>query len=303
MKIIDAHVHVFECIKGFGFCGEFRPLGKGRFSTDSGIEDQMFPAEFGDYGVLAEDFINFMDATGIDKAVIMQGPAYGYQNQYLAGVMKKYPERFLAAGFIDPEIMLFNDVLKNLIENLNFKLFKLEMSTIGGIMGCHASNTMLNPNMDTLFGTVEKIGGTIAIDIGGATESSYQIDRVVELAKTYSNLKIVMCHLLEPELGMEENFIENLKKIRQPNIWTDISSLPTILKESEPYEKARTFIRYGKDVLGCERLIWGTDAPGSLVKNNYGKMLKLLVTENNDFTESERNHVVYENALEVFPFE
>lgn len=303
MKLIDAHVHVFERIKGFGFAGEMRPVGQGRIQLDTGEVSQMFPAEFGDCGVLAEDFLAFMDREGIDKAVVMQGPAYGYQNQYLAEVRKKYPDRFLPAALIDPESFLFEPILKNLIDNLGFRVFKLEMSTLGGIMGYHSSNTMLHPNMDKLFDAVERVHGTIALDIGGPEESSYQVDRVAALARSHPGLHVLMCHLLEPEDMNLDRLAENLEKLKLDNVWFDISSLPTILKEQAPYEKSLRCIQCGYEIVGAGRLVWGTDAPGSLVRNNYQTLLDVQVRCNPAFTDGEREQILYKNALDVYPFD
>lgn len=303
MKLIDAHVHVFERVKGFGFAGEMRPIGQGKIQLDTGEVSQMFPAAFGDYGVLAEDFLSFMNRQGIDKAVVMQGPAYGYQNQYLAEVHKKYPNRFLPAAMIDPESFLFEPILENLINRLGFRVFKLEMSTLGGIMGYHSSNTMLHPNMDKLFDEVERVHGTIAMDIGGPEETSYQVERVAALARSHPGLHVLMCHLLEPEDMNLERLVANLAKLKLDNVWFDISSLPTILKEQPPYEKSVRCIQCGYEIVGAERLVWGTDAPGSLVRNDYQTLLDYQVCQNPMFTDDERERILYQNALEVYPFD
>lgn len=302
MKIIDAHIHLFERITGFGFRGGARPVGQGFVRFDTGDVQQKFPAWLGNTGVTAERMIEFMDEHKIEKAVVMQGPSYGLHNQYYSEVKARYPDRFYPAAMVDPEIYMFDKALRNMIDHLKFRIFKLEMSTIAGLKGAHVRlNTFDAPNMEKLFAEVEKIGGTIALDIGGPDEESYQIDSVVELAKRHPKLKIVMCHLLEPNRDDDENLKKNLEKCKQPNIWFDISSLPTILQEAVPYEMGRRYIKLGKSIVGADRLLWGTDTPGSLVKQDYDTMLKLFVLENDDFTADEKEGIAYYNAFQAYP--
>ena len=302
MRIIDTHVHVFERLTGYGFTGGFRPIGNGLATMDVGMTAPIWPAEFGDKGVLAEDFVKFMDENGIEKACIMQGPAYGIHNYYLKEVMEKYPDRFLGAAFVDPEILFFKEVLGNLVFNLGFRLFKIEMSTMGGIMGCHSSNSMMNPNIDLLFETLNGVNGTVSLDIGGPAEPSYQVDRVLELAKKNPNVKVVFCHLFEPDKNDFEGFCRTVEKAKLENVYTEISSLPNVLEDQPPYELTKKFMRKAVETLGADHVMWGSDAPGALLKCDYQTVLKALVLENESLTEDEKELIAYKNAEKVYPF-
>ena len=54
MKIIDAHVHLAQCIAGFGAEGELRACGGGKAVYASGNVINMIPPELGEYDVKAE---------------------------------------------------------------------------------------------------------------------------------------------------------------------------------------------------------------------------------------------------------
>ena len=303
MKIIDTHVHVFERMTGYGFVGGLRPIGNGVVAADVGQALPFWPAEFGDKGVLAENFLEFMDKNGIAKACIMQGPVYGIHNHYIREVMDKYPDRFLGAAFVDPEIAFFTPVLNNLIQGMKFRLFKLEMSTVGGIMGCHASDTWKNPNMDVLFKAVNDVHGTISLDIGGPAEPSYQIDRVLELASNNPDLNVVFCHLMEPEGEEFEDYCKNMEKVKLDNVYTEVSAITKILKDSAPFELSRKYVNKAIEILGVDHVMWGSDAPGTLMVHDYKTMFDKLVLENDFLTEDQKEMVAYKNAEKAYPFE
>ena len=65
MKIIDAHAHVVQCIAGFTSRGELRSAGGGRARYADGSEFQMIPKQF---------------ENGVEKAVLLQGQCFGFQN-------------------------------------------------------------------------------------------------------------------------------------------------------------------------------------------------------------------------------
>ena len=85
MKIIDAHAHVVQCIAGFTSRGELRSAGGGRARYADGSEFQMIPKQFGE-SFTADDLVSVMDENGVEKAVLLQGQFFGFQNEYTAQV-------------------------------------------------------------------------------------------------------------------------------------------------------------------------------------------------------------------------
>ena len=80
MKIIDAHAHVVQYIAGFTSRGELRGVGGGRARYADGSEFQMIPEKFGG-SFTADDMISVMDGNGVEKAVLLQGQFFGFQNE------------------------------------------------------------------------------------------------------------------------------------------------------------------------------------------------------------------------------
>ena len=83
MKIIDAHAHVVQCIAGFTSRGELRSAGGGMARYADGSEFQMIPKQFGE-SFTADDLVSVMDENGVEKAVLLQGQFFGFQNEYTA---------------------------------------------------------------------------------------------------------------------------------------------------------------------------------------------------------------------------
>ena len=83
MRIIDPHVHVWINDPAFPWP----------------VENPNPPAE--DH--TAEDLLALMDANGVEKTVLVQVIHYRWDNSYVAHVIKKYPDRFMAVGRINPE--------------------------------------------------------------------------------------------------------------------------------------------------------------------------------------------------------
>lgn len=304
MEIIDSHLHIFERVKGFGFKGEYRPLGGGFIGTDTGERFQLFPAELGDTGVSPEAILGLMDRHGVSRAVVLQGAGYGYQNQYYAELMQTLcAQRLLFAGYVDPEAFMFSQILSHLVDELGFRVLKLELSTLGGLYGVHADNVLAHPNMQQLFAAMQRVGGTIALDIGDPSESSYQPGLVRALALQYPGARVVMCHLMEPKPGIEAVTLEAIESMLLPNVWFDMSSVQAFYGESGPYTRSLAYLAQVKQITGAQRLLWGSDAPGALVANNYGGLLSSFATETPLFSDAEKRLVLCENALQAYPFE
>ena len=136
MKIIDAHAHVVQYIAGFTSRGELRGVGGGRARYADGSEFQMIPEKFGG-SFTADDMISVMDGNGVEKAVLLQGQFFGFQNEYTAEAVKKYPNRLIGAGSYDPFCAKAEDVKRRLFHELGFKAVKFEVSNGSGLMAYH----------------------------------------------------------------------------------------------------------------------------------------------------------------------
>ena len=136
-RIIDSHAHLVQYIAGTGAGGELRSIGNGMAVYANGQTVRMIPKEFGGDQVTPEHLIQVMDKNGVEKAVLLQGNFYGYQNFYTHLAVKKYPDRFAGAGAYDPFSRDKDGIRRYLFEELGFKIEKFEVSTGSGLMAIH----------------------------------------------------------------------------------------------------------------------------------------------------------------------
>ena len=125
MKKIDAHLHLANPVAGYCRRGESRAIGGGKAQWGNGEIFQLFPVELGDMTFTAEDALEkCMKPNGVDKAVLMSGSMYGFQNQYHKLLLEKYPDTFCPSCTIDPFMTNYKEAIKRFMEEDGFHLAK-----------------------------------------------------------------------------------------------------------------------------------------------------------------------------------
>lgn len=93
MKIVDSHAHLWKCQCGRVEGRDVFPVGGGK-SCFGGEIRQMMPPYMTDDANTAERFLANMDYAKVSAAVITQEEIDGNQDNYLAMVRQRYPDRF-----------------------------------------------------------------------------------------------------------------------------------------------------------------------------------------------------------------
>lgn len=299
MKIIDGHVHLVERIAGFGRRGELRAIGNGEARWANGDLMKLIPDGYGDRDFTAEALLRLMDENGVEKAVLLQGSMYGFQNEYTHEMCTKYPERFIGACTIDPFAQNKEELLKHFINDMGFKIMKFEMSSGGGLMGYHNKFLIDGIEMKGIWEKAANNNITMVLDIGDSSMESYQPEAIRRIALKYPNIKIVVCHLLAPIVGKEEILKRDLDLLKLPNVWFDLAALPIIFgQDNYPFSSAQNSIKIAKEIVGVDRIIWGSDIPMTAARNPYEQLINYI---NRDvLNEEEMKKVFYENAIKVY---
>lgn len=307
MKKIDAHVHVFGVLKGFRGEGELCPLGNGRARWANGQVVDMIPPELGDKEFEADTCCRFLKNQGVEKAVLLQGSYYGIDNEYTAAAVRKYPDMFIGAGSFDPFARYAGQIYDRLTNELGFRILKFETSTGGGFMSYHPAFDIAEI-FSPIAGKCMQNGQVLVLDIGSPGMTSFQPEAVKKLAERYPELKIVICHLFaavrEDAKGERfEYFKKSLDMLAFPNVYFDLAAVPfNVSPEAYPYPTGLYFIETAKNIVGADKLMWGTDVPSVLIQNSYEKLTDYIV-QSGIFTGQELEQVFYKNALEVYPFD
>ncbi|MDD3368194.1 MAG: amidohydrolase family protein [Lachnospiraceae bacterium] len=302
MRMIDTHVHIFPKLQGFHGKGELVPIGNGKGRWATGEVVNMIPSELGTDSFTMDSCHEFLQKNGVDKAVLLQGNFYGFQNEYIAEAVKKYPDMFVGAGIFDPLSPYADMIYERLTKELNYKVLKFECSSGCGLMTYHHPFA-LDQVFDHVVSNCRKNGQVIALDIGSPGMASFQPEAVSRLADTYPEVKIVVCHLLAPSTKDEAILEQSLKVLKKNNIYFDLAALPFNVKpDVYPYPTALRYIKMAKDIVGADHLMWGTDLPSVMCYDTYTH-LKDFLEQCPGFSQEELESVYYKTALEVYPFD
>ena len=300
IKIIDAHAHVVQCIAGFTSRGELRAAGGGNAVYADGSTFKMIPDGMGEASVSGEDLLKVMNENNVEKAVLLQGQFFGFQNEYTAQVVRKYPDRFVGAGAYDPYCVNAEAVKKHLFKQLGFKIVKFELSNGSGLMAYHQPIDINGEIMRKEYAYACDDGLTVTVDIGRPRNCCWQPEALAQAAKDFPQLKFVVCHLLAPQINDNELLKQTLGKLALPNVWFDLAALAANQKpETYPYPTAVKHLQTAKEVVGTDRLMFGSDMPSTLCRDTYAHLTN-YITESGVFTESELEKVMYSTANALY---
>lgn len=300
MKIIDAHAHIAQYISGFTSRGELRGIGGGKAQYATGEVFQMFPPELGDFGVTPEALLKVMDENGVEKAVLLQGNFLGFQNEYTYQAVQKYPDRFVGAATYDPFCLKVDELRRRLFGELGFKAVKFELSNGSGLMANRAPVYLDGRIMNECFAHASDNGLTVVLDIGRPRNACWQVDALAKAISKYPDLTFVICHLLAPQRQDTELLREALGKLVKENVYFDISSLAHNQQpETYPYPTACVHLKNAKEIVGADRLMFGSDAPMNLARDTYAH-LKGYIVNSEVFTAAELEDIFYNTANKVY---
>ena len=300
MKIIDAHAHIVQCIAGFGSQGELRAIGGGKAVYASGQVISMIPPELGEYDVTPEKVIALMDQHQVEKAVLLQGNYFGFQNEYTWQAMQKYPDRFTGAATYDPFCVQQEKIRRHLFEDLGFHILKFEVSNGSGLMSYHPPVPLDGEVMDEVYSYANQHHLVFVIDIGRAGNPCWQIEALRNAILHYPDMKFVVCHLLAPLPKDEAAMTEGLKRLNLPNVWFDLAALPANQRpETYPYETAQHYLKIGKQIVGADRMMFGSDLPSTLCRDTYQHLVDYAM-QSSVFTDAEKEMVFYQTADAVY---
>ena len=296
MKIIDAHSHLWLRQDTSWDGKPIRTLKNGR-SVFLGEEVQMIPPFIIDGQNSAEVFLSNMDYAQVGAAVVVQEFIDGLQNDYLAEVKAKYPERFFVFGMADYLKDGFYEQAKVLLTEQMFRGL--------AIPGHRLLNRHLTdePMMD-MFRLMESEGAMLSITLADGDE---QVDELREVIAECPNLKIAIGHLgmaNPPQTPCWENqsWKEQMKLARNENVMIESGGI-TWLYNSEfyPFPSAVRAIREAAELVGMEKLMWGSDYPRTITAITY-RMSYDFIVKSNDLTEHEKQLFLGENAYRFYGF-
>lgn len=290
-KIIDAHSHLWLRQDTSWNGMPVRTLKNGRsfFLTE---EVQMVPPFMIDGVNSAEVFLSNMNYAQVGGAVVVQEFIDGIQNDYLAKVKSDYPERFFVFGMCDYFKPGFYDTAASLIDS-GFKGIAIP----GHRLILSDGRVNLNsPEMMKMFHLMENKGVILSLCLA---ENNLQNGEIKEVIEECPRLKIAIGHFgMVTAPGWEDQ----IKLALNDNVMIESGGITWLFnKEFYPFNGAVRAIREAIDMVGADKLMWGSDYPRTITAITY-KMSYDFILKTNDLTDRGKRLFLGENAEKFYGF-
>ena len=278
--IIDAHSHLWlkqdTSIDG----KRILSLKNGR-SIFFDEEVQMLPPFMIDGVNSAEVFLSNMDYAQVAAAVVVQEIIDGCQNDYLADVQRRYPDRFFCMG------MAWNELEAQAVAEAGLKGIALP--------GHRIKESLIS--LMPVFKLMEQRGLVLSMCLA---DDEHQIGEMAEVIRECPALRVAIGHF-----GMvtTPSFEQQVKlALVGDNVRIEAGGITWLYNaEFYPYPSAVRSIRQAADWVGMDRLMWGSDYPRTITAITY-KMSYDFVSKSGELTEEEKKLFLGENAMRFYGF-
>ena len=289
--IIDAHSHLWLHQDTEVNGEKIKTLENGQ-SLFMGEVRQMLPPFMIDGRNSAEVFLANMNYAQVGAAVVTQEYIDGIQNDYLLEVMEKYPDRFFVCGMCEFRKPGFLEQAKELISK-GFKAIKIPAHRLE----LKSGRVLLNsPEMMDMFRLMEKHNIILSIDMA---EGDTQIGEMEDIIAECPDLKIAIGHF-----GMvtKPDWQKQILLARHKNVMIESGGITGLFNdEFYPFQGAIKAIREAADLVGYEKLMWGSDYPRTITAIPY-KMSYDFITKSEEILESDKRLFLGLNAQTFYGF-
>ena len=279
--IIDAHSHLWLKQDTTVDGKRILSLKNGR-SIFMDEEVQMLPPFMIDGQNTAEVFLSNMNYAQVGAAVVVQEVIDGCQNAYLTKVQQQYPDRFFCMG------MAWNtDEAQAVID--------------AGLKGIAFPGHRIHESLLTLMPVFKLMESKEMVLSMCLADDEEQIGQMAEVIQECPDLKVAIGHFGMPSTA---SFRSQVLLARQgQNVMVESGGI-TWLYNSEfyPFPTAIRRIREAADLVGMDRLMWGSDYPRTITAITY-RMSYDFVEKSSELTDSERAMFLGGNAKQFYGFE
>ena len=244
----------------------------------------------------AEVFLSNMDYAQVGAAVVVQEFIDGLQNDYLFEVGRKYPQRFFVCGMADYLQEGFCRQAQELLEQ-GFRGLAIPGHRLLG-------RKLTSDEMMQMFRLMEEKGTILSITLADGPQ---QVGELREVIEECPRLKIAIGHLgmANPPVSPpweNPDWQEQIKLARFENVMIESGGI-TWLYNSEfyPFPSAIRAIREAAELVGMEKLMWGSDYPRTITAITY-RMSYDFVLKAAELSDDEKRLFLGENARRFYGF-
>ena len=285
MIIIDAHSHLWLKQDAVVDGERVYSLSNGR-AMFFGEERQMLPPFMIDGQNSAEVFLSNMNYAQVCAAVVVQEVIDGNQNDYLKDVSEKYGTRFLCCGM--PDFSRSPVGQADELASAGFRAVALP---------AHRLHSALDgPEWGEFFKRSEALGLIVSICLADDIGQISQMERVIERCPS---LKVAIGHF-----GMVtgKHWLDQIRLATAPNVYVESGGITWLYnQEYYPYPSAVQSIRKAADIVGIDKLMWGSDYPRTITAITY-RMSYDFILKSEELDDREKRLFLGENAANFYGF-
>jgi predicted TIM-barrel fold metal-dependent hydrolase len=226
---------------------------------------------FSEHVATAEDLLGMMDREGVAAAVLVHPPMYGWDNRYSVDAATRHRDRFRVVALVNPASPTLEDDVAALRES-------------GVVVGIRAvvidaaQRQALDEGVfERLFQELERVRMPLFIFAPG------RFDAVGAIARRLPGLQVVVDHLglaQPPLMPSDREPFAPLPSLLQladlANVAVKCSGVPTLSRESYPFNDVWRHVRSVVDAFGAERVMWGTDITRVMGMHSYREAVSYL---------------------------
>ena len=276
------------------------PLPNGR-SMFLGEERQMLPPFMIDGHNTAEVFLSNMDYAQVSAAVVVQEFIDGLQNDYLKEVVRSFPDRFFVCGMADYLKPGFYEQALHLIAVDGFR----GMAIPGHRLMTEAVHVHLTDDeMMKMFKVMEANHVLLSITLADGGE---QVAEMREVVQECPMLKVAIGHLgmaNPPVTPPWENpdWREQMLLARNEHVMVETGGITWLYNdEFYPFPSAVRAIREAAELVGMDKLMWGSDYPRTITAITY-RMSYDFLTKSQELSDEEKHLLLGANAQRFYGF-
>jgi hypothetical protein len=222
-----------------------------------------------------DDFLKALNDAHVTEAVLFCGPKKGamrQENENLAKRIHSLQRRFILVAWLNPKYDSAAD-LHDLVKEKDFHGLKLHPV----FDKYKLSDPMVKPFIEKAI----ELEVPIMIHSGWGPEG--RVQDIGSLAENYPDGLFVCCHMKE-EYGLNDRFSHITMAAQNPNVYLETSYIPHPRRLAEAVE-----------ILGAERLLFGSDYPWGAQNINWEKTKVTAAPVSYD----DKKKILAENAKKV----
>ena len=241
--------------------------------------------------------LQWMKQENVDGMVAVQKRMiYRYDNSYILDSSDKYPDLFSAVVILDAEDEGTPALIRHQVQANQLAGVRL----FGGRMPDGSMPWLNSPAALRTWDVVQEFGLVMDIEVLSQGGGGPSVPAIIELARKYPAIRIVLDHLLEPEMEEGEHFglDERYQTLSgEKNIFLKFTSINLDICREENIPAA-SVLRRAVDMFGADHLMWGSDIGTS--SGTYREMVQRFLDSAMLLTPQEKRAVFHDTGKRVF---